>query len=137
MTLADKQRDLLAILSKHRDAQARLSWLVEQARARPPLPVELRTDDRLVPGCIARLWLVAEFHSGCCFFRCDSDSQMVKAVAGLLCDFYSGSPPVDILAVSPDFLAEAGINQHLTPNRRNALARVGETIRCFAESHRQ
>jgi hypothetical protein len=38
-------------------------------------------------------------------------------------------------AHSPEFLAPLGITQHLTPNRRNALAKVWERIRAFAEAN--
>jgi cysteine desulfuration protein SufE len=58
---------------------------------------------------------------------------VVKAIAGLLCGFYSGGTPADILAHGPEFFAPLGITQHLTPNRRNALAKVWEHIRQFAE----
>lgn len=85
-----------------------------------------------VPGCLANLWLVAETRDGRCFFQCDSDSQIVRAVAGLLCDFYSNAAAAEILALPPDFLEQAGINQHLTANRRNVLSRVWERIRGFA-----
>jgi cysteine desulfuration protein SufE len=132
MSLADKQRDLLAELARLRDPQERLSWLVEQARARKPLPAELRTEDRRVHGCTARLWLACEAGDGVCRFRCDSDSLIVKAVAGLLCDFYSDAAAADIAATPPDFLAMVGVDHHLTPNRRNALSGVWERIRNFA-----
>jgi len=114
--------------------QERLAWLVEQSRQRPLLPAELRTEDRRVHGCTARLWLASEFRDGACRYRCDSDSLIVKSVAGLLCDFYSGAAPADIVATLPEFLAQVGIDHHLTPNRRNALGRVWETIRDFAQS---
>ncbi len=133
MFLADKQRDLLATLSRLRDPQERLAWLVDQARGRQPLPAELRTEDRRVHGCTARLWLACELHEGTCHFRCDSDSLIVKSIAGLLCDFYSGASPADIARTPPEFLAQVGVDHHLTPNRRNALGRVWETIRDFAQ----
>jgi cysteine desulfuration protein SufE len=108
--------------------------LVERAKKLPPLAPELRVEKNLLAGCLAKLWLAAEFRDGKCFFACDSDSLVVKAVAGLLCDFYSGQPPAEILAHDPQFLAPLGITQHLTPNRRNALAKVWEQIRQFAEA---
>jgi cysteine desulfuration protein SufE len=92
-------------------------------------------DAHLVPGCLARLWLIAQFREGRCFFGCDSDSLVVKAIAGLLCDFYSDQAPGEILAHDPRFLAPLGITQHLTPNRRNALSKVWDRIRGFAESN--
>jgi len=132
-SLAAKRDALLTRLGAFRHPQERLQWLVEQARLRPPLPAELKTDAHRVPGCLANLWLVADAREGRCHFACDSDSHIVRAVAGLLCDFYSGAAPAEIFALPPDFLEQVGINQHLTANRRNVLSRVWERIRGFAE----
>ncbi|NBR87406.1 MAG: SufE family protein [Verrucomicrobia bacterium] len=132
--LAAKRVALLARLGAVRHPQERLQWLVEQARLRPALAAEWRTETHRVPGCVANLWLIAELRDGRCEFRCDSDSQIVRAVAGLLCEFYSGATPAEVLAMDPVFLDQVGINQHLTANRRNVLSRVWERIRTFAEA---
>lgn len=135
MTLAEQQARLLAELAPLRDPQARFAWLVERARQRPLLPAEFRTDAHRIPGCLARLWFVPEFREGRCHFRSESDSLVVKSIAGLLCDFYSDHTPEEIAAHPPDFLASVGISQHLTPNRRHALGRIWERIRDFALAH--
>ena len=132
MTLAEKQSQLTAELSALKNGQDRLAFLVERAKKNPPPAPELRVDANLIPGCLAKLWFTPEFRAGECFFACDSDSLIVKAIARLLCDFYSGQPPAEILAHDPKFLAPLGITQHLTPNRRNALAKVWERIGQFA-----
>ena len=132
MTLLSKRQVFLASLPRHTSAQARLSWLVEHARQQTPLEAEFKTEAHRVPGCLSKLWLIAQCREGRCFFRCDSDSQIIKAIAGLLCDFYSNCLPAEILSQDPSFFREAGITQHLTGNRRNALSRVWETIRAFA-----
>jgi cysteine desulfuration protein SufE len=134
MNLAEKQNQLVAQLAAFQNGQDRLAWLVEKAKSRPPLAPELRADENLIPGCLAKLWFVPRFNEEKCFFACDSDSLVVKAIAGLLCNFYSGEIPAEILAHDPKFLAPLGITQHLTPNRRNALAKIWEHIRAFAES---
>ena len=136
-TLAAKRDALLARLGGFRHPQERLQWLVEQARLRPALAAEFKTEAHRVPGCLANLWLVAEGRAGRCWFQCDSDSQIVRAVAGLLCDFYSGQPVGEILAMEPVFLEQVGINQHLTANRRNVLSRVWERIRAFADQRKE
>ncbi len=92
----------------------------------------LRNDAHRVEGCLARLWFVPHFREGRCHYESESDSLIVKAVAGLLCEFYSGHTPAEILAHPPDFLPRLGITQHLTPNRRNGLSRVWDKIRDFA-----
>lgn len=135
MNLAEKQQQLTDELTALKNGQDRLALLVERAKKSPPLAAASRTDANLIPGCLAKLWFIAEFRDGKCSFACDSDSLVVKAVAGLLCDFYSGHPPQEILAHDPQFLAPLGITQHLTPNRRNALAKIWERIRQFAEAN--
>jgi cysteine desulfuration protein SufE len=135
MDLAEKQVELAAQLAALTNGQDRLAFLVENARRRPLSGPEFRAENNLVPGCLARLWFAARVRNGLCFFECDSDSLVVKAVAGLLCDFYSGHAPAEILGHNPEFLAPLGITQHLTPNRRNALSKVWEHIRRFAEAH--
>jgi cysteine desulfuration protein SufE len=134
MTLAEKQAALTAQLAALKNGQDRLALLVEQAKFRAPFAPEFRVAENLIPGCLAKLWFTAKFRDGKCFFNCDSDSLIVKAIAGLLCDFYSGGEPEEIPAHDPQFLAPLGITQHLTPNRRNALAKVWENIRQFAEA---
>ena len=137
MNLAEKQVELTTQLAARKNAQDRLALLVERVKRIPSLPPELRVEENLIPGCLAKLWFVSGFHDGQCFFAGDSDSLVVKAVAGLLCNFYSGHAPAEILAHDPQFLAALGITQHLTPNRRNALAKVWERIRQFAEANAQ
>ena len=132
-TLAEKRDALCAELRALRDAQERLNFLAARARQRPSVPESDKTEANRVEGCLAKLWIAPRFTDGRCFFAMDSDSLIVKAVAGLLCDFYSGHRPAEILSIDPSFLGPLGINQHLTPNRRNALAKVWEVIRGFAE----
>jgi cysteine desulfuration protein SufE len=137
MTLAEKQSELVTRLATFKSGQDRLAWLMEQAKTRPPLPPEVRTDASLIPGCLAKLWFISELHDGKCFFACDSDSLVVRAIAGLLCEFYSGCRPAEIAGHNPDFLVPLGITQHLTPNRRNALAKVWERIHRHATANQK
>jgi cysteine desulfuration protein SufE len=134
MTLAEKKQELLAKLSGIRDAHERFAYVVECGRRQAPLAEALKTEAHQVEGCLAQLWLVPEFREDKCYFRTDSDSAIMKGVAALLCDFYSGARPEEIAATEPAFLAQVGITQHLSPNRRNGLARIWERIQGFALS---
>ncbi len=133
-TLAERRAALLAELAGLPEEQ-RWDWLIERVRGRPPLPSDQRTEAHRVPGCLSNLWIVPRFAAGRCRFACDADSVVVKAVAGLLCDFYDGAAPRDLLALDPSFLREAGITAHLTSHRRNALTRVWALLRDFAARH--
>lgn len=137
MNLADKREKLISNLQFFDDPQDRLAYVIDAAKKRPPLPDEFKTDDRKIEGCLSNLWFVPEFCDGKCWFRADGDSMIVKGIAGLLTDFYSGETPEAILAVDPSFLARAGITQHLSQNRKNGLGRVWQKIQRFAAEHVQ
>ena len=83
---------------------------------------------------MSQLWVVPAYQGGLCNFRSESDSAIVKGIASLLCDFYSDAKPEEIVKTDADFLGDVGITQHLSPNRRNGLSRIVESIQRFAQS---
>lgn len=133
-SLDEKKTTLLADLQLFPDAHARLEYLIDEARAMDSLPPDLCVEENRIAGCLSNLWFVAERREGRCYFRCQADSLVVKSIAGLLCRFYSDATPAEILALDPSFLREAGITEHLSSNRRNALTKVWARIRACAES---
>jgi cysteine desulfuration protein SufE len=135
VTIAEKQTQLRNTLEALPTAQDRLAYIVRRGRAAAPLDDALKTESRRIEGCLAKVWFVAEFKENRCFFAVDSDSAIVKGIAVLLCDFYSGQTPTEILGTGTDFLEKFGITQHLTPNRRNSLAKIRSAIESFAREH--
>jgi cysteine desulfuration protein SufE len=135
VTIAEKQRQLTDALGALKTAQDRLSYIVDCGRKAPPLAAEFKTEAFRVEGCLAKVWFVPEYADGRCKFRADSDSAIVKGIAVLLCDLYSGQPALEIVQSSPAFLEELGITQHLTPNRRNSLAKIRQIMQTFARGH--
>ncbi len=134
-SLTEKRDKLVADLRFFDDPQDRLAFVIDAAKKRAPLPDEFKTDDYKVEGCLSSLWFVPEFRAGRCWFRSDGDSMIVKGIAGLLTEFYSDAPPEAILKLEPSFLAQAGITQHLSQNRKNGLGRVWQKIQRFAAEH--
>jgi cysteine desulfuration protein SufE len=135
VTIAEKQQQLTATLSALKTAPDRLNYIVARGRAAPPLEAAFRTEAYRVEGCLAKVWFVAEFSGGACRFKADSDSAIVKGIAVLLCDFYSGQTAEEIAHSNPAFLEEFGITQHLTPNRRNSLGQIWKGIQECARRH--
>jgi cysteine desulfuration protein SufE len=132
--MVEKQRQLTAALGALKTAQDRLGYVVGLGRTAPTLEKEFKTDAFRVEGCLAKVWFVPEFSDGRCQFRADSDSAIVKGIAVLLCDFYSGQPPEEIVQTSPAFLEQLGLTQHLTPNRRNSLGKIWQQMQAFARA---
>jgi cysteine desulfuration protein SufE len=129
--LAAKRDELVRELAALPGPEARMEHLMERARQVAEQP-ELRKPENEVPGCTAQLWIGSSFRDGRCRFTADSESVVVKAITLLLCDFYSGATPEEILATDPSFLRGVGVVEHLSSNRRNALTKVWERINAYA-----
>jgi cysteine desulfuration protein SufE len=134
MTLKDKQDTLVEEITLIPDAYERLGYIVERGKKAPGLTDDLRLDTFKIEGCMSQLWVVPEYKDKKCYYRSESDSAIVKGIAELLCEFYSDASPSDIVETDAEFLGQVGITQHLSPNRRNGLSRIVESIQRFAKS---
>ncbi len=132
MSLPEKRQILLDDLTTLPDSEERFVYLINKAKKWTPLAPSLKTDARLLPGCVSRLWLYPEFRDGRCWFQMDADAMISKGIAAVLCAFYSGETPADIVAAEPDFLAEAGLTQVLSANRSSALTNLRKRIKAYA-----
>lgn len=134
MTLKEKKDALIEEITLIPDPYERLGYIVDRGKQAQGLSEDLRIDSFKIEGCMSQLWVVPEFKAGHCQYHSESDSAIVKGIASLLCDFYSGAKPEEIVKTDADFLGEVGITQHLSPNRRNGLSRIVESIQRFAKS---
>ncbi len=136
MPLTAKIGQLVHDLAVLDDPQERLALIVERSRRIPPLPPAERIDAHRVRGCVSIVWLVKEIRDGCCHFRGDAESPVVRGLLLLLCECYSGFPPAVIAATKANPLEELGLLRNLSPTRRNGLAAAASAIQEFARQHR-
>lgn len=134
MNLKEKKEALIEEITLIPDAYERLGYIVDRGKNAEGLSDDLRIDTFKIEGCMSQLWVVPEHKNGLCRYQSESDSAIVKGIANLICDFYSEALPEDIVETNADFLSEVGITQHLSPNRRNGLSRIVESIQRFAKS---
>lgn len=117
--------------------QERFQYIIELAKAMPPLPDEFKTKDYKVEGCVSQAWLHAMMDDGRVIYQADSDAVIVRGLIALLLQVYSNHTPDEILAVPPDFLISTGLSKQLTPNRSNGLASLVQKMRAYAAAFRE
>ena len=98
------------------DHLERFTYIIDRAKSLDSLDEEYKIETFLIKGCVSQLWIFPQFKEGKCQFQADSDASITKGTAGLLCELYSDETPEDIVRLEPDFLADVGITQHLSPN---------------------
>jgi cysteine desulfuration protein SufE len=132
VSLATKLENLIAEFTPFEDLQERLTAVIDRARRLPPLPAAARRDENRVRGCVSVVWLVRELRDGRCYFHGEAESPVVRGLIALLCEFFSGATPADILASNADPLAALDLTRNLSPTRRNGLTSAHAAIRDFA-----
>ncbi|MBC7661862.1 MAG: SufE family protein [Chitinophagaceae bacterium] len=129
-----RKEALLRALKGINDKDDRLRHIVDEGKAMPPFPENLRLDAFLVKGCISRAWLVPQIKDEKLYFMADSEAMIVKGIVALLLKVYNGSTPQEVADLSTDFLSEAGVSEHLSMNRRNGLGNILSMIQHYARS---
>ena len=111
------------------DSTERLSYLVDLAKKATTLPAELRTDDRLIGGCISKIWVDVGVVEDNVKVYYDSDAMITKGITSIVADCFSDIPVAEAKKITFEDFEQLGIQQLLTPQRRNGLGNLIETIR--------
>ncbi len=122
LTIQSRKDALIQKLNLLPPGEERLLFVMQLGRKYPPMDEELKTPERLLPGCISQLWIETDSAEGALTFPMDADAAISKGIAAAVCGFYNGLCPEAILAVEPDFFEQTGLTALISPNRSNALS---------------
>lgn len=119
------------------DWEDRYEYILDLGRELPEFDSSLQTAENRVSGCMSTVWLVVDQPAvegaaaeSPIVIRADSDSMIVRGLIAILLALYEGKSPEEAVAVDPaPFLGKLGLNQHLSPNRRNGLYSMVSRIR--------
>lgn len=132
INIAEKKDKILTELSAITDTDERYRYIINKGRSLTELAPEKLEDKYLIEGCISRAWLIPEFRDGKIYFLGHSEAAIVKGIMAILIEVYSGNTPQENLSLSPDFLREGGITEHLSMNRRNGLSSVVKQMMLYS-----
>ena len=111
------------------DGTERLMYLVELAKKSTTLPRELRTDSRLIGGCMSKIWVDVGVVDDKVKVYYDSDAMITKGITSIVCECFSDKTVEEAQAIQTEDFQALGIQQLLTPQRRNGLGSLIETIK--------
>ena len=93
----------------------RLTYLVELAKKATTLPEELRTEDRLIPGCISKIWVDVGLVEDKIKVYYDSDAMIPKGIATIVCDIFTDCTKEEARTFTEQDLQKLGFVQLVTP----------------------
>lgn len=116
------------------DWTGRYEHLIEQARGLAPLDPSFRIDVNRVQGCQSQVWLASSIEDGRIRFHADSDALITRGLVALLIRVFDGLPPRDILSADALWLAEIGMQDHLSSTRKNGLDSMVRRLKALASA---
>jgi cysteine desulfuration protein SufE len=111
------------------DPKQRYQQLLWYANKLEPLPQEAKISANKVSGCVSQVYITADLKDGKIWYRGDSDAQLVKGLVAFLIEGLNGLTPKEVLAVTPDFIAETGLQVSLTPSRANGFYNIFQLMK--------
>jgi cysteine desulfuration protein SufE len=116
------------------DSLERLALVQDRVRKTPPLPAQHRCESNRIHGCATKVWILAEHQDGVCRFQADSESSVVRGLASLIAEVFSGTTAAEAAEFESKIIERLGFERMITPTRLHGLAKLEETIRAFARS---
>lgn len=117
------------------DWEERYRYLIDLGRDLPHMEEALKVEANIVKGCTSRVWLYPNIQGDVFHFTADSDAHIVRGLIALLVAAYDGKTLSEVAALDIDEqFKEIGLDQHLSPNRRNGFFAMVERIKNLAQS---
>lgn len=115
--------------------EEKYQYVIDLGRNLEKLPEEYKTDDWKVQGCQSQVWLVPEVNNGVFHFKGDSDAILVKGIIAVVFLIYNDKSAEEIKSIEVfKIFAKLGLEENLTPSRRNGMMSMVQKIRQYAEN---
>ena len=114
------------------DWEDRYGYLIALGAKLEPMPEHLKTEATKVQGCVSQVWMVPGWDEGRLTLLADSDAQIVRGLIAVLLAIFAGKSRAEIQEIDVDTIfGKLGLDQHLSPNRRNGFFSMVERVKSF------
>ena len=126
-------KELVDNFSLMDDWEDRYKYLIDLGSGLPDMPAALKTETSKVRGCMSQVWMVLGWDGdGRLTMLADSDAQIVRGLIAVLRTVFIGKTADEIAGIDIEAeFAQLGLDQHLSPNRRNGFFSMVERVKAF------
>jgi len=132
MTIQETQDEIVKEFEQYTDWEDKYKRIIDFGKQLSPIDELYRTDKYKLSGCQSQVWINAMLDGDKIIFEADSDAAIVKGLVALVIRVYSNHTPDEILSSPPEFVKKIGIDNHLSPTRKNGLGAMMKQIQMYA-----
>ena len=122
------QQELIEEFEMFDNWMDRYQYIIDMGKQLPDFPEALKTDQYKIQGCQSNVWMCHEERDNQLIFKATSDAAIVSGLIAVLLRIYSGRSAAEINMTEPHFMADLGLDKHLSPTRSNGLHAMLERI---------
>jgi cysteine desulfuration protein SufE len=110
--------------------------LIDLGKNLETMDPELKTDNRLIKGCQANVWLYSELKDGKVYFKADANADYAKGLVAMMIRVLSGHTPEEILNAPLEFINKIGLSKMLSMTRAGGLESMIKQMRMDAFAYK-
>ena len=109
-------------------------YLIDMGRNVPQMADHLKIDENKLRGCQSIVYFSNSYNDdGTITFMANSDAAIVQGLIALMLKVFSDKKPQEILDIDISFLKQIGLDEHLSPTRKNGLSSLVSSIKNAAK----
>ena len=135
MSFNKEVNELIEDFSYFESWEDKYQYLIDLGRSVPKMDENLKIDKNKLKGCQSVVYFSSFFNdNGTITFIANSDAAIVQGLIALMLKVFSEKKPKEIIDTDMNFLEKIGLDEHLSPTRKNGLSSLITSIKSAAKS---
>ncbi len=120
-TIENTEQEIIEEFEIFEDLFDKFAHLIDIGKGMEKMDDSLKTENRLIKGCQANVWLYSELKDGKIYFKADADADYAKGLVAMMIRVLSGHTPQEILNAPLLFIEKIGLKGMLSMKRSGGL----------------
>ena len=103
--------------------------IIDMGKSLPHMDDEYKVDSNKLKGCQSTVYFITQNNKDTLSFMANSDAFIVQGLIALILKVFNNKTPTQIINTELSFLKEIGLDQHLSPTRKNGLSAMISRIK--------
>lgn len=132
MSLEEKQQEIIDTFEMFDEWSDKYQYIIDTGKDLKTLEESKKTEENLIHGCQAQVWLDIQYIDGKMFFSADSDADIPKGIISLLIQVLNNETPEIVATADLHFIEDVSLQEFLSPTRSNGLLSMVKKMKMSA-----